>query len=108
MQAVIKQARECKTSAEMYEICEDLSHRLSDAKERLVEAEYEGDWDRISGCVTTVAYWKYLYDTIYDWAESMNETETHLSDLEWEMEMDRDAIRTNEDRIQKAKEMERW
>ena len=108
MQAVIKQAREGKTSAEMYEICEDLSHRLSDAQERLRDAEMSHDvnWDRISGCVTTVAYWKYLYDTVYEWAEDMNEYEVHVSDQEWDQEMD--AIRADEDRIQKAKEMERW
>ena len=101
MKEYIQQALLCKTSTELYATCEHLSHALSDAKERLVEAEYEGDWDRISGCVTTVAYWKYLYDTIYEWAEDMNEAEVHQSDLEWDQEMD--AIRADEERQQFGK-----
>ena len=108
MQAIIKQARECKTSAEMYAICEDLSHRLSDAQERLRDEEMSLDlnWDRISGCVTTVAYWKYLYDTVYEWAEGLNEYEVEMSDIEWDEEMHQ--LRLDEDRVQAAKEMEKW
>ena len=108
MQAVIKKARECKTSSDLYAICEDLSHRLGDAQDRLRDAEMSLDknWDTIAGCVTTVAYWRYLHDTVYEWAEDMNEYECHVSDEEWDQEMD--AIRADEDRIQRAKEMERW
>ena len=108
MQAIIKQARECKTSAEMYAICEDLSHRLSDAQQRLRDEEMSLDlnWDRISGCVTTVAYWKYLYDTVYEWAEDLNEAEVHESDVAWDQELE--DLWRDEDRVQAAKEMEKW
>ena len=36
----------------------------------------------------------------------MNEYECHVSDQEWDQEMD--AIRADEDRVQRAKEMRTW
>ena len=106
MKEYIEKVKACKTSSEMYSICEELSHRISDTEERLRDAEWEYDWDRIAGNVQTLAYWKYLHDYIYALAEDMNEAEVHESDVAWDQEMD--AIRVDEDRIQKAKEMERW
>ena len=106
MKEYIEQVKACKTSSEMYNICEELSHRISDTQERLRDAEFDYDWDQIAGNVQTLAYWKYLYDYIYDLAEDLNEAEVHQSDLEWDQEMD--DIRADEDRVQAAKEMEKW
>ena len=106
MKEYIEQVKACKTSSEMYSICEELAERMSETQERLRDAEWDYDWNRIAGNVQTLAYWKYLHDHIYDLAEDMNEAEVHQSDLEWDQEMD--AIRADEEQVQTAKEMEKW
>jgi hypothetical protein len=88
MKEYIEKVKACKTSSEMYSICEELAERMSDTQERLRDAEWDYDWDQIAGNVQTLAYWKYLHDYIYDLAEDLNEAEVHESDVAWDQEME--------------------
>jgi len=106
MKEYIQKMKMCKASHEMYTICEELAQHMSDTQERLREAEWNYDWDQIAGQVQTLAYWKYLHDYIYDIAEDLNEAEVHESDRAWDQEME--DLWRDEDRVQAAKEMEKW
>lgn len=106
MKEYIEKVKACKTSSEMYSICEELAQRMSETQERLRDAEWDYDWDQIAGNVQTLAYWKYLHDYIYDLAEDLNEAEVHESDVAWDQEME--DLWRDEDRVHAAKEMEKW
>ena len=74
----IRQARKCGTSHELYAICEEISHQISDAEERLSRAEYDYNWEAVANEVGYLATLKYAYKTIEGWADDMDDEEREL------------------------------
>ena len=71
----IKRARQCKTSHQLYALCEEISHQISDSQEALSRAEYAYNWDQIEAEVGYLACLKYAYKTIEGWADDMDDEE---------------------------------
>ena len=75
----IKRARQCEKSHELYAICEEISHQISNSEEALSRAEYAYNWDMIEAEVGYLACLKYAYKTIEGWADDMDDDERELA-----------------------------
>lgn len=69
----IERARKCKTSQELYAICEEISHQISDSEEALSRAEYAYSWNAIEVELGYLAVLKYAYKTIEGWADDIGD-----------------------------------
>jgi len=74
----IKRARQCTESHQLYALCEEISHQISDSQEALSRAEYLYNWDMIEAEVGYLACLKYAYKTIEGWADDMDDEEREL------------------------------
>jgi len=74
----IERARKCTESHQLYALCEEISHQISDSQEALSRAEYAYNWDRIQAEVGVLACLKYAYKTIEGWADDMDDEEREL------------------------------
>ena len=75
----IKRARQCTESHQLYALCEEISHQISDAEEALSRAEYAYNWDLIKTQVSYLAVLKYAYKTVEGWADDMDDEEAALA-----------------------------
>ena len=75
----IKRARQCTESHQLYAICEEISHRISDLEEALSRSEYAYNWHQIETVISHLAVLKYAYKTIEGWADDMDDDERELA-----------------------------
>jgi hypothetical protein len=75
----IKRARQCTESHQLYALCEEISHQISDSQEALSRAEYAYNWDMIEAEVCYIAMCRYAYKTIEGWADDMDDEEAALA-----------------------------
>lgn len=78
LDTIIKRARKCKTSHEMYAICEEISHEISTHENALSSAEYAWNWNWVESELKDLAVLKYAYKTVMEWADDLDDEECGL------------------------------
>jgi len=83
LDTLIKRARKCTTSHEMFVMCEEISHQISTHQDALSRAEYAYEWAWVESELKDLAVLKYAHNTIMEWADDLDDEERELQQS-WE------------------------
>lgn len=78
LDTLIKRARKCTTSNEMFALCEEISHEISTHQDALSRAEYAYDWAWVELELKDLAVLKYAHKTIMEWGDDLDDFEMGL------------------------------